>query len=230
MNSASATARRRLWGFLGLLTLMVAMAAAWKWSPLRDWLEVEALVGRLRQLGGGAGPWVAILGFALAAVFAVPLSLMIVVSVVAFDVQAGFVYCLSGACLGGAVSYGLGRCLGRDAVERFAGPRLNNISRRLAGHGVIAVVAIRLVPVAPFAIVNMLAGASHIRFGDFLLGTALGMVPGYLAIAFFIDQILKAVYQPGPTTLLLVAVTLALIAVGGWALRRWVDRDDVGPR
>ena len=40
--------------------------------------------------------------------------------------------------------------------------------------------AVRLVPVAPFTIVNLLAGAGHVRFRDFMIGTAVGMTPGII--------------------------------------------------
>jgi phospholipase D1/2 len=42
---------------------------------------------------------------------------------------------------------------------------------------------IRMVPVAPFSVVNVLAGASRLRLTDFLIGTALGMAPGIIAMA-----------------------------------------------
>jgi phospholipase D1/2 len=41
-----------------------------------------------------------------------------------------------------------------------------------------AIVAVRIVPVAPFAVINLFTGASHIRLRDYLIGTLLGMIPG----------------------------------------------------
>jgi uncharacterized membrane protein YdjX (TVP38/TMEM64 family) len=54
---------------------------------------------------------------------------------------------------------------------------------------VLAVIVIRMLPIAPFAIVNMIAGASHLRIKDFVLGTMLGMLPGTLLIAFSVGQL-----------------------------------------
>jgi len=42
---------------------------------------------------------------------------------------------------------------------------------------------ILMVPIAPFSIVNVVAGASKLRLRDFLLGTALGMLPGIAVMA-----------------------------------------------
>jgi uncharacterized membrane protein YdjX (TVP38/TMEM64 family) len=224
------SARRRLIGFAIALAMLVALAAGWKWSPLREWLDVDRIVGTLRELGSASGPVAAIAGLAVASALAVPLSVMTVIAIVAFGPALGFAYTITGASLGGSISYGLGRFLGRAAVERLAGPRIQRISRKLGGHGLISVIAIRLVPISPFAIVNMLAGASHIAFRHFLLGTLLGMIPGTLAMIVFIDQIVRAIREPGPSTAMLAAITIGLILAGLWAMRKWIDRaDPAGP-
>lgn len=220
-----AAVRRRLAGFAAVLAALIALAVAWGWSPMRDWLAIERIVGTLRDFGQASGPFAAIAGLAVASTIAVPLSVMTVVAIVTYGPLLGALYCLSGACLGGAASYALGRYLGREAVEKLAGRRINQISRRLAGHGLLSVIAIRLVPIAPFAIVNMLAGASHIAFRDFIFGTALGMIPGTVAVIVFIDQIIRAIREPGASTAVIATIVFGLIAGGLWALRKWADRD-----
>ena len=79
-----------------------------------------------------------------------------------------------------------------------------------------------MVPVAPFAIANMVAGATHIRLRDMLLGTALGMAPSTLVMAFFMQQIIAALRQPGPLAIAIVLLGLGLLVLGAWALRRWL--------
>lgn len=182
--------QRRLWRFLLLLAVLVCLAAAWKWTSLGDWLEIGRVTEALRSTGRKFGPPGAIAAFAAACVVVVPLTFLTLVAIIAFGPLLGFVYTLVGACIGAAVSYGLGRLLGREVMLRMAGARVNMLSRRLAGRGMLAVIAVRMVPIAPFAIVNLIAGTSHIRFKDFMLGTALGMTPGTLAMMFFVDQIL----------------------------------------
>ena len=63
------------------------------------------------------------------------------------------------------------------------GPRLNRVRRGIVKRGVLAVAAVRLVPVAPFTLVNLVAGASRIRFSDYLLGTIIGMAPGLILMS-----------------------------------------------
>jgi uncharacterized membrane protein YdjX (TVP38/TMEM64 family) len=224
MEQQHAALRRRLWLLVLALLALVALAAAWSWSPLREWLDVDRIVSTLQRLGQTMGPVAAVLGFALATSLAVPLTFLTLVTLVAYGPLAGFFCSLAGAVLGAAVSYCMGVLLGREVVLRLAGKRINLLSERLAQRGLLAVILVRMVPIAPFAIVNMVAGSSQIRLRDMLLGTAIGMTPGTLAMMLFVDQIVQALKQPGPVTVLLVAITAGLIALGVWAMRRWVRK------
>lgn len=220
--------RRRLLLLVLLLAALAGLAAAWAWTPLRAWLDVDRIVGALRHFGQAFGPLAAVGGFALASTLAVPWIFLTMVTMVAFGPAAGFATTLVGATLGSAVSYGIGRHLGREAVARLAGPRVNRASAQMARRGIVAMAVIRLLPIAPFAIVNMVAGASQIRLRDFLLGSALGMLPATVAMMLFVDQAILALKQPGPTTLLFLALTVALLAAGLWGVRRWLRRIDAG--
>ncbi|APW38817.1 hypothetical protein RD110_17710 [Rhodoferax koreense] len=214
---------------LGLLLLVLAgLAMAWSWSPLREWLNVDRIVDGLQALGQRYGPLAALAGFALASAIAVPLSFLTLVTFVALGPVAGFFCVMGGALIGAAASYGVGRFLGFEAMQKLAGERVNALSQRLARHGLWAVVAVRVVPVAPFAIINMIAGATHIRLRDMVLGTALGMAPGTVLIGLFSGQIVDALKNPGPLTIGLVALTVLLIGAGGWGLKRWLARGEAG--
>jgi uncharacterized membrane protein YdjX (TVP38/TMEM64 family) len=99
-------------------------------------------------------------------------------------------------------------------VRRLAGRRLNDLSRRLGERGLLAIVFARVVPVGPFSIVNIVAGASHIRWRDFLLGTVIGLAPGVTVASIFVDRVAAAILEPGAATFaLLAAVGAALIAL-----------------
>jgi uncharacterized membrane protein YdjX (TVP38/TMEM64 family) len=217
--------RRRLLALAAALALVLALAAAWAWSPLAQWLQIDLMVGALRRLGDGLGPLAAVAavaGFALAVATAVPLTFLTLVAIIAFGPWLGCACALPGALLGASISYGVGRALGREAVAKLAGARINAVSARLAQRGVLAIVAVRLVPVAPFSIVNMVAGASQISLRDLLLGTAIGMMPSTLFMMFFMDDFIAALQRPSAFGLGLLAATAALLAAGGWLLRRWL--------
>jgi uncharacterized membrane protein YdjX (TVP38/TMEM64 family) len=214
--------RRRLIA-LGLIMLaLLLLTLAWNWGPLRAGLDIPQVVAALRRAGEHYGPLAAIAVFALASILAVPLVFLTLVSLVTLGPWLGALTILAGGTLGSTVSFTLGKRLGAEALRHLAGERINRISERLGRRGILAAAALRLVPIAPFAIVNMVAGTSHIRLRDFLIGSALGMTPGTLFFALFVEQMMEAFENPGPTSLGLFAATLILIAAGVWIAMKWV--------
>jgi len=222
----SSVLRRRVMMLAIALVVVLGLAIAWTATPLRHWLDVDGVVSELQRFGQAFGPVAATLGFALAMTLAVPLTFLTLVALVAFGPWAGFGCAMVGALLGAAASYGIGAFLGHEVLVRLAGSRINLLSQRMATRGLVAVILVRMVPVAPFAVINMVAGASHIRLRDLVLGTAIGMTPGMLAMMVFVDQITEALRAPTPLTFALLGATVLLIAVGAWGLQRWLRSVD----
>lgn len=175
---------------LALILMLICLILAWQWSSLNEWLDANRLVAALREIGAHQGLIISIVYIALASVIAVPLGIIIVVSAITFGPWLGGLFVLIGACLGGSISYSLGSLLGHDALCKFAGKRANNLSVRLEQRGFLSVFILRLLPIAPFAIVNMIAGTTHIRWLDFLLGTFFGMIPGIVIITALSDWVI----------------------------------------
>src|SRR3546814_18746772 len=50
-----------------------------------------------------------------------------------------------------------------------------------AGNGVIGAASLRMLPLAPFMLINLAAGAARVPFLDFALGSSLGIGPGLVA-------------------------------------------------
>jgi uncharacterized membrane protein YdjX (TVP38/TMEM64 family) len=203
---------------LGLiLLLLLALSAAWRWTPLGELLSLERISGWINHLRGSpSAPFVILGGYIVGSLVLVPVTAMILATAFTFGPILGFSYSLSGCLLGAVVTYICGRLVGRDTVGKLAGSRVNRLSRRLAKHGLSTVATVRLLPIAPFTIVNLVAGASHIRLRDFIFGTILGMAPGILAITIFERQLEVAIREPGAGSLALlaaVAVAIAVIAI-----------------
>ena len=107
-------------------------------------------------------------------------------------------------------------------MRRYAGKRLNRISKQLSRRGILTIVTLRIVPVAPFVVINLVAGASHISFRDFALGTLIGLLPGLIAIAFFADSLVRSIRDPNIESIAwLGAVILAIVVSTLW-LRKWL--------
>ncbi len=206
------SARSRLVGIAAFIFVLAALAAAWRFSPLHQWLNLDSLVDigdRIEEMP--FTPLIVLGAYVLAGLLVIPVLLLITVTGIVFGPLIGGIYALAGAMLSGIVTYAIGRKLGRETVRRFAGKRLNAITRGLAKRGLLTMILVRVVPVAPFTVVNVVAGASHIGWRDFLLGTAVGMLPGIVATVLFVDRLIAAVRHPGPKTIALLSLIAAVL-------------------
>lgn len=191
-------------GLLGLTLL-------WYYSPLADYARPSVLQAALAQVRSSLwAPAFALAAFLLGGLIAFPLTILIAATTATFGPWLGLLYATTGAMLSALVMYGIGAWLGRDALQGFLGERLNKIRKRIVRQGVVAVAAIRLVPVAPYTVVNLVAGASGIGLGDYVVGTLLGLAPGLVAMAVFGPQIMRTLASPslGEVTLLLAGLVI----------------------
>jgi uncharacterized membrane protein YdjX (TVP38/TMEM64 family) len=120
------------------------------------------------------------------------------------------------------VAFGIGHFVSGDTLKRLSGSRFHRISQRLANKGVLAVVALRLLPVAPFTIVNLVAGASHVQFGPFILGSLLGLTPGVLALSVFAGSLHSALLNPSLKSFVILGAVVLVSIAGTVAVRRWL--------
>lgn len=211
-----------LWGFATGLVVVAGLALVWQTTPLGEWLDTERLSTALAFFRESwFGPLAAGGTFLLACLFMVPVMALTVAAGLALGPALGFGVAWAGTTAAAAVGYVAGRVLWRDAVRRLAGRRLNALSRRLARRGLLSSALLRIVPIAPFMIVNLVAGASHVRSRDFVLGTAIGILPGTALLILTADGI-KTVFSAapwGPRWLWIAVIAVALLGLFG-ATRR----------
>ena len=212
------------------LVFLSALAAAWRWTPLSAWFDIGTLAAwqtSLRQTS--AAPLFVLMAYVIGGLIAFPVTVLIVATIVAFGPLSGSVYSLAGCVASAAVAYAIGCVSGRQAIGRIAGPRLNRLNRLILHHGILAVASLRLLPIAPFSIVNLVAGACRIRFRDFFLGTLMGMTPGILGIMLFERQFENAIRYPGLKSLAILAAVIATIAAAIAWLHRQLDSSNYLP-
>lgn len=169
---------------IALCLIALGFTLAWHFSDLSNLVSLE----RLRDLFAGArtSPWAVVLVvaiFLLGAAVAFPVNLLILATSVAFGPWLGGLYAALGSLASALALYFVGVRFGAAELDRRLGPRWKRALDGVRKRGVLAVVALRLVPVAPFTLVNLAAGASGIRLGDFVLGSIVGMAPGFVLIS-----------------------------------------------
>ncbi|SFU76756.1 TVP38/TMEM64 family protein [Halomonas korlensis] len=185
---------RRRWVIPALLLgALLVMGGLWQWLAMQDLLTVAAL----KRLAAGTLAWrdsplafVVVMGIYAAALLVMfPLSLMVAVTGLIFGPTWGLVYATLGTLTSSMVSYWVGRRLGRDALMHYGGRHLKGMSRYLAKRSIRTMTLINLLPLAPFTLTNMMAGAFHLRFRDYMLGSLLGILPGLVAVTLLGSQL-----------------------------------------
>jgi uncharacterized membrane protein YdjX (TVP38/TMEM64 family) len=204
--------RTSLWLKLAAIPLaFIALTIAWQFPPLSRVAAPEEVGPMLQALA--AEPWAPLLVigvYVIGGLVAFPLLLLIAATAAAFGPVLGLAYALAGSLASASVTYAIGIALGRDTLRAIIGPRLKRVQRRIVKGGVLAIAAIRLIPVAPYTVVNLVAGASEIRFGAYVAGTILGLAPGLLVMSALGHQLVRIMHGPSASDILLFAAVIAL--------------------
>ncbi len=178
----------------GLLVVMAALAVAalgaWWFAP-SILVDVQRLVNRdtLAELVAQAGMWgpLLIIGIMALAVVASPLpsAPIAMVAGAAYGHLWGTVQVVLGAELGALIAFALARILGRDAVRRLLGDRVDAGLLGSQNALMVTVFASRLMPFVSFDMMSYAAGLSGLRVWRFALATLAGIVPTSFVLAHF---------------------------------------------
>ena len=213
------------WGKLALLLLaIISLTLLWRATPLAGVVSPENVIAWAKDFG--ARWWAPLVVMALytpACLVMFPRPLITLAAVIAFGPWLGFVYSLAGIVASSVVTYGIGRRMRRDTVRRLAGEKLDRMTEVLKKYGLLAMTLLRLVPLAPFAVESIVAGAVHMKLWHVAAGTALGLVPGTLATTIFGDQIETAL-SGGAINWWVVGGVLGALGAGVWAVNRWFKK------
>jgi uncharacterized membrane protein YdjX (TVP38/TMEM64 family) len=224
-KSAPEPSDRPAWGKIAIFVVAIAaLAAAWRYTPLAHLVTPENVMRWAREMG--AHPWTPILmvlAYTPACIIMFPRSLITLAGVIAFGPWLAFLYAMTGIVLSAAATYFAGRRMRRDTVRRLGGAQLDRMVGVLRENGLLAMTLMRLVPVAPFFVEGVVAGATRLKLWQLLAGTAIGMLPGTLAATVFGDQ-LQTALSGGGVNWWLVGGCGAAFAVGIVLVKRWFSR------
>src|SRR5579863_3310687 len=193
-----------LFGGVGLIFLVGAPA-----------LGLSGRAGVERWLTLARGPWAlpaAVAAFAVLAFLGAPQVVMIAAAAVVFGPWQGSLYAWIGTFVSALIGFELGRLTGARLIRDLASRGVDRFIALVGRNGFMASLIIRLVPAAPFIVVNMAAGTARVRRADFALGTAIGILPKILLTAFAGGSVVAAFNGGG----------LAQFAILGLALAIWI--------
>lgn len=180
-----------------------------------------------RMLGAAHGVWalpVAVAAFALLAFIGVPQFVLIAAAVVAFGPWTGMAYSWIGTLVSSLIGFFLGRAFGARLLRDYAGEGIRKFMTLIGKNGFMASLIVRLVPSAPFIVVNMAAGVTPMRLRHFMAGTAIGIVPKIALTAFAGNSIVQALRGGGMQHIVLLVIAALIWLVAGWYARIWLKK------
>ena len=203
-------------GVIGGLVVAAGVLAA-----TADDLSVAAVREVVYELGPAA-PVVYVVAYALATVLLLPGTPLTIAAGVLFGPATGSAVAWVGAVVGATASFLVGRLIGRRAVEQVAGRRVRSLDRFLSERGFVALLLVRLVPLFPFNVLNLVSGVTALRLRDYVFATGLGIVPGVVLLAAMGGSIDD---PTSPVFLGALAGFVVLTAVTGLVARRMRRRE-----
>ena len=216
--------RRPAWGKIALAALvMLGLAAAWRFSPLADYLTHERIAGWAQAARETPwAPFVLVLAYTPAAFVLFPRPVLTVISVVAFGAWLGLAYAVAGILGAALATYCVGRYMPREKVRRIVGDTLDEAAPIFRGHAVVGVFAANMVPVPPFGVQGIIAGCMRLNVWQYALGTLLSVLPTGILLAFFGHQLSAGL--EGNASVWLLALPLLGMAIFVFLGRRWAQR------
>lgn len=195
------------------LLLVVSTASLVLWS--NGALDLAQLRDRVDAAGPGA-PVLFVLVYAALTLLPVPKNVLSVGAGALFGFGAAVALVWVAAVVGAVLAFAIARAVDPSALGWATGRHRERVDRALRRHGVLAVVVVRLVPVAPFTAINYISGMSSLRVRDYVLGTGVGIIPGtvvYVAVgAYGLDG-------PGHLGAASAALVALVVLGGAWSLR-----------
>jgi uncharacterized membrane protein YdjX (TVP38/TMEM64 family) len=218
--------KKPAWGKLALYcAALLALALVWRFTPLADLLTRENAAAWSRYARGTPwAPLAIILSFTPAALILFPRPFLTLLAVITFGRWLGAAYSAAGIMLAAMATYYLGRVLRRDTVLRLAGGGLEEAGKLLREHGIIAVFGSNQLPVPPFAVQGIIAGALRMPAWQYAVGSLLGMAPGLLAATLFAGELHAWIEDPTTLSWWVLGAVLAVFAAFIWLARRWYAR------
>ena len=211
---------------LALAALIVAaLAAAWRYTPLAELItpqKIQAWSRAARQTRWA--PIALIIAYTPAAFLMFPRPLLTLIAVIAFGALLGLAYAVVGILGAALATYYAGRLLPANTLRRIAGHKLDKASDVIRGHGVVAIFAANMIPVPPFGVQGIMAGAIRINVWHYMAGTLLSVLPGALMLTAFGHQISTALQDPSKVNYWLLAIALVIFVAFVYFARRWAMR------
>lgn len=179
--------RRSIIKAIIFLSFIIIAISVIRFTSVKEFFKEETLSHFLKELGHWA-PLIFVIVYAVGVCLFVPGTLLTALGAAIFGAFWGFLYVWAGAMVGASVAFWIGRTLGRESAAFMIGDRFRKYDDAIERNGFAAVFYLRMI-YFPFTPMNFGMGLTKVRFWDYFLGTALGIIIGTFIFTFFIGTL-----------------------------------------
>ena len=219
-----------------IIAALAALVAAYFFFGLGDYLTVEGI----KQVAGDVGayyernPAQVIAGFFLVYVAVAAASLpgaavMTLAAGALFGVLVGTIIVSFASTLGATLAFLASRYVLRDGIEARFGERLRTVNQGLERDGAFYLFTIRMIPLFPFFVVNLVMGLTRIGTWTFAWVSQIGMLLGTIVYVNAGTQLARIDSLSGIASPAVLA-SFALLGIAPWfakAIIGWIKRRKV---
>jgi phospholipase D1/2 len=218
--------RRPAWRRIIIAAIaLAALAAAWRYTALAEYINQQRIVGWARFIREAPwAPFALVLSYTPAAIVMFPRPVLTLIGVIAFGTWTGMTYAVIGIELAALATYWLGRQLKQQTVKRLAGDALEPATKVLRAHGIFAMFALNMVPVPPFVVQGLIAGAIRMKLWHYAVGSFLGALPTALAWTVFGRQVAALLEDGSNVSYWLIGWVLLVLGVLTYGVKRWFEK------
>ena len=160
------------------------------------------------------------LAFLVATAFSLPATAILsITSGIIFGHLVGLPLALLACSIGGTLSFLSSRYLLHDLIQRRFAVQFAVVNRGIEKDGAFYVFSLRMIPVVPFWMLNLIMGLTSMNPARFFLATLMGMVPVTAILVHFGTQLgaveqlsIGAIFTPGLIFSLLLMATMPFVA------------------
>lgn len=206
------------WATALMLAVLGFLAVNTLWGEIIDKQDIIDLLERFRTSPAALPVTVSI--FLVGGLTGISINLLLVASTIAVGPWVTLGCGLSGSVVSALVAFWAGRTFGTSLATKISPEKQKLLSRQLGRTSIFSVAVVRLVPVAPFLVVNLVAGVLKITFPHFIIGTLLGMVPGMLAVVWITSQAERVFFEPQWHHWMILILSLAALGTLAFIIRK----------
>lgn len=209
---------------IGTVLLLLAIIVIPFFIPNFSPEEVRKFI----QDKGNLGPLVYIILFTILPAFFFPVPVLAIAAGLAFGFWAALLYTIIGACLNFILTFLLSRGILHDRVQTYLekSDKAETLRKFMRGNNAQQfwlLIALRLIPIIPYSLINYAYGLTGISLKKYTLASLLGILPGTVLMVNIGDSVMDL---EGPGLYISIALLLLLIAIGYFLSKKLLSAKD----